>query len=88
MARLLHFDVRLLTSYREQSKVSSVRTRELFKGFWGFMETYQKPFDRSRKQVETCSLTYNMRFHISVHRFDLQLQLSDHKAVAATIAST
>jgi hypothetical protein len=29
-----------------------------------------------------------MRFHISVHRFDLQLQLSDHKAVAATIAST
>lgn len=33
-------------------------------------------FDCSREQVENCSLTYDMRFHISAHRLDLQLQLS------------
>ena len=73
MARLLHLDVWILTSYREQARVRSVRARELVNGIFRFTETYQKPFDRSREQVEICSLTYKMRFHISAHRLDLRL---------------
>ena len=72
MARLLHLDVWILTSYREQARVRSVRTRELVNAIFRFTETYQKRFVRSRKQVETCSLTYNSLFYVSAHRLDLR----------------
>ena len=88
VARLLHLDVWILTSYREQAKASSVRTRELIKGIFRFTETYQNPFVRSRKQVETGSLTYNIRFHMSVHRLNLRQQWSGHKTVPSAVVST
>ena len=39
-------------------------------------------FDSSREQVENCSLSYNMRFHISAHRLNLD---SDFIATATML---
>lgn len=58
VARLLHFDVRLLTCYREQAKVSSVRTRELFNRSFRFAKTYLHAFVRSRELLHCLNVPY------------------------------
>jgi hypothetical protein len=62
MARLLHLDVSLLTSYRELAKTCDLCYRNRSRAFFGSWNLVKIPFDRLREQVETCSLTYKYAF--------------------------